>query len=437
MTQNELRNLNEKYKVGQLMRLIVNDVAKLNFIDWESAYRIHRDYVRKDLVLGNESPKNFVENMRRLNKFLQYFPVRDPLQPVKFVSEQELIETLTKGVKFEWVITLLSQNRRHDDFDTLDEARDMYFRLYQADQMRARLEAVTGKNDNNKPSDNKNKRKKRSGEKNGNQAGSNKKQKFPCKNCGKIGHKSDDCWTLEKNADKRPKNYKNPKNGKKQPQLTQEQLNTMLAELLKKNSGELKKPDKPKKKRPVSWNDEDEEENNKKNAAADNFLTRIQEQLKHSSINDESSEEEFESYMLSNSVLNLYPFFSTQPPKKKQKLSHYSAEIVVEIQDRNGENVPIRALLDTGTSSTLLLRDFVAKGRAKGFEHQPTKWATLGGNFVTNRKALVEFKFPELSISKTVTWIVHVDKKTSREMAAYDMIIGMDLMTAIGIRQYA
>jgi hypothetical protein len=125
--------LNEKYKVGQLMRLIVNDVAKLNFIDWESAYRIHRDYVRKDLVLGNESPKNFVENMRRLNKFLQYFPVRDPLQPVKFVSEQELIETLTKGVKFEWVITLLSQNRRHDDFDTLDEARDMYFRLYQAD----------------------------------------------------------------------------------------------------------------------------------------------------------------------------------------------------------------------------------------------------------------------------------------------------------------
>jgi predicted aspartyl protease len=137
--------------------------------------------------------------------------------------------------------------------------------------------------------------------------------------------------------------------------------------------------------------------------------------------------------MLSNSVLNLYPFFSTQPPKKKQKLSHYSAEIVVEIQDRNGENVPIRALLDTGTSSTLLLRDFVAKGRAKGFEHQPTKWATLGGNFVTNRKALVEFKFPELSISKTVTWIVHVNKKTSREMAAYDMIIGMDLMTAIGI----
>jgi hypothetical protein len=128
----------------------------------------------------------------------------------------------------------------------------------------------------------------------------------------------------------------------------------------------------------------------------------------------------------------MYPFNNVQPPKKKQKVTHYSAEILVEIQDRNGDYVPIRALLDTGTSATPLLRDFVAKGHAKGYKHQPTKWSTLGGSFVTNRKALVDFKFPESS-SKTVTWIVHVDHKTSREKAAYDMIIGMDLMTTIGI----
>jgi hypothetical protein len=35
--------------------------------------------------------------------------------------------------------------------------------------------------------------------------------------------------------------------------------------------------------------------------------------------------------------------------------------------------------------------------------------------------------------SKMVTWIVHVDQKTSHEKAAYDMIIGMDLMTTISI----
>jgi hypothetical protein len=52
--------------------------------------------VRRDLHpdFMNETPKNFVENLRRLNKFLKYFPVRDPLQPTKFVSEQELVETV-------------------------------------------------------------------------------------------------------------------------------------------------------------------------------------------------------------------------------------------------------------------------------------------------------------------------------------------------------
>ena len=33
----------------------------------------------------------------------------------------------------------------------------------------------------------------------------------------------------------------------------------------------------------------------------------------------------------------------------------YTTEILVEIQNRKGEVVPIRALLDTGTSSTIIL----------------------------------------------------------------------------------
>jgi hypothetical protein len=40
--------------------------------------------------------------------------------------------------------------------------------------------------------------------------------------------------------------------------------------------------------------------------------------------------------------------------------------------------------------------------------------------------------FPELSTSKVVTWQAHVDDKTSSKEAAYDMIMGMDLMTSIG-----
>ena len=45
----------------------------------------------------------------------------------------------------------------------------------------------------------------------------------------------------------------------------------------------------------------------------------------------------------------------------------------------------------------------------------------------------MDFKFPELSTSKVVTWQAHVDDKTSSTDATYDMIMGMDLMTSIGI----
>ena len=57
----------------------------------------------------------------------------------------------------------------------------------------------------------------------------------------------------------------------------------------------------------------------------------------------------------------------------------------------------------------------------------------MGGEFVTNQKALIDFTFPELSDQRKVTYICHVDGKTNREKAMYDIIIGMDLMTEIGI----
>jgi hypothetical protein len=91
------------------------------------------------------------------------------------------------------------------------------------------------------------------------------------------------------------------------------------------------------------------------------------------------------------------------------------------------------AFLDTGTTSTIILREFVGKGRARTNTNKRTKWKTLGGTFTTNYESLLDFKFPELSTSKVVKWQAHVDDKTSSKEAAYDMIMGMDLMTYIGI----
>jgi hypothetical protein len=106
---------------------------------------------------------------------------------------------------------------------------------------------------------------------------------------------------------------------------------------------------------------------------------------------------------------------------------------MVETKDKHGRIVPIRALLDTGTSSTMILRDFVPNGQMGKFKRKQTSWSTLGGNFQTRRKAIIDFKFPELDMKKSITWNPHVDEAHSPKDMRYDMIIGMDLMTEIGI----
>jgi hypothetical protein len=93
----------------------------------------------------------------------------------------------------------------------------------------------------------------------------------------------------------------------------------------------------------------------------------------------------------------------------------------------------MRALLDTGTTATIILREFVGNGRARTNTKKRTKWKIIGGTFKTNYESLLDFKLPEFSTSKVATWQAHVDDNTSSKEASYDMIMGMDLMTSIGI----
>jgi hypothetical protein len=74
-----------------------------------------------------------------------------------------------------------------------------------------------------------------------------------------------------------------------------------------------------------------------------------------------------------------YPF------SKRIKLKHepeeaqennpvqYTADIIVEIKNRDGTVVPMRALLYTGTTATIILREFVGKGRARTNTNKRTK----------------------------------------------------------------
>jgi hypothetical protein len=89
-----------------------------------------------------------------------------------------------------------------------------------------------------------------------------------------------------------------------------------------------------------------------------------------------------------------YPFskrikLKHEPKEAQENIPvQYTADIIVEIKNRDGTVVPMRALLDTGTTSTIILREFVGKGRAHTNTKKRTKWKTLGGTFTTNYESL-------------------------------------------------
>ena len=57
----------------------------------------------------------------------------------------------------------------------------------------------------------------------------------------------------------------------------------------------------------------------------------------------------------------------------------------------------------------------------------------MGVVFTTKHKALLEFKLPEFSNNKTIDWVCHIDDTTPNTKSQYDMIIGTDLMSVMGL----
>jgi hypothetical protein len=104
-----------------------------------------------------------------------------------------------------------------------------------------------------------------------------------------------------------------------------------------------------------------------------------------------------------------YPFSKRIKLKHEPEKAHenvpvqYTADIIVEIKNRDGTVVPMRAFLDICITSTIISIESVGKGRGRTNTKKRTKWKTLGGTFTTNYESLLDFKFLEISTSKVVT----------------------------------
>jgi hypothetical protein len=452
------------YPPTRLLDAAFNKVAHKVFKDPENAYRNEVNYLKHHAIMDEGAdPTRWIDRLKWVSAALPYFPrdVSKRKQPYNALYEEQLVDIIARAVPVTVTLELArNHHMRLQDCESVKDATIKLVRVHDSLALQARIgEAARGlgKSKRNRDSDTEEdgprRKRTRRGKGRGKDDGPKKGPK-PCPHCGKNHANHDSCWTLPKNKDKAPANWKKKK-GKaessnaiaqtvadlvtKTPALaaagfTPEQLqsfamgvtNAMISQL---PSLQAAKTEERPKKRKLRF-----EEANVVNA---NTLSEDDYSNEDIDIKDDSSTSSEENQFMYN--INKYrtacPFFDrTEHIDKKQRRKKYTAEIVVEMEDRDGNIVPARALLDTGTTSTIVLRKFVRKGRAKSYaKPTATTWNTLGGNFQTKRKVLIDMKFPELNPHKKVSWICHMDETTDPDTALYDIIIGMDMLCELGL----
>ena len=472
----------EAFKIG------MNAIALDCFTHAADSAKSQARYLREGglLFCGQYTrPKDFFMRLELVNKYLKYFPHRKKdltLVEPNSLSDDDLLDILDKARPTNICLMMISHNDHSRKYLTAASYAAKLEEWHENGELQRLLEQKD-KSSKRGADDDSDSRPAKKRKKKPKETPDKKKRTVACVHCSKYHWASDDqCRFNPKNKKKGDKEKEKGKHGeKRRAKEFDKAVSRQVAKEVKKATSDLKKEFKKKFQKTRFIDDSDDEKTD--DEKADGFASRLRVDLTNSSDDDSTSVKS--SYLgvhssidstLSDAITKItldgtpetdkhsddisaqsgtvatnsklatnkenadtpyipsvYAFYENSHKRKKQKKTHYTAEIIVEIEDRKGDRVPIRCLLDTGCSDSILLRDYVKRGRAKSFKGKPTVWDTMGGKFVTKQKALIDFKFPELDYNKSITHICHIDSKTDKKKALYDMIIGMDLMTEIGI----
>jgi hypothetical protein len=91
------------------------------------------------------------------------------------------------------------------------------------------------------------------------------------------------------------------------------------------------------------------------------------------------------------------PFSSSKT--KLAKSSHPTTELVVSLIVNNEEHL-LRALGDTGSSSSMILEAYNSAPFIKTDDNNTTTQSTMGGKFTTTKTGFVTFSLPEFNLKK-------------------------------------
>jgi predicted aspartyl protease len=125
---------------------------------------------------------------------------------------------------------------------------------------------------------------------------------------------------------------------------------------------------------------------------------------------------------------NSYQIVALKP--KRSKIGIPTTEVIGET-NVNGKKTLLRILIDTGSSSSIILNKFIDKNTLVKNKKIATEWTTLGEKLYAKKQGTVRFKIPELFLNKTTEFKLHADETTVQADASYDMIIGRNLITEL------
>jgi hypothetical protein len=326
----------ERGSDNDILKLVINVTAKSFFDSWDNAVREQHQYMRQNLFLGDMKPSLFIERLKRMNRFLAYFPRANIFEDANVMINKEQLITIVHHASHGIMQLQLQQaGKSVTDFDTLDELKVFFNQQHDCDRLKERILQLEEKESSDDGGNGKKKKKnrKRKSKNGGNDNENNAKEggkkkngsRSKCSHCGKFGHRDEDCWTLAKNEKKRPANFqstnammaKKAKKDSTQALFTSEQVSAMMKTVmasLKAKYGSNEKRGKRQVQFEPDINDED---------------------------NSITSSKSVGSYFL---VPSTYLYDKTrmmEAPAKKQKVAHYSADVIVEIIDAKNNVCPM------------------------------------------------------------------------------------------------
>jgi hypothetical protein len=94
------------------------------------------------------------------------------------------------------------------------------------------------------------------------------------------------------------------------------------------------------------------------------------------------------------------------------------------------KNIILQCLLDSGASSSLITEEYVKNMHARFSKGKHTTWISPAGEMMTTSVCQTRFAIPEFHRDRIIEWKLHVAKN----LGAYDMILGRDVLSGLGIK---